>query len=107
MAEKGPIYGVELIDSLPLGTSMMRQAMPSRDDLMAVLEVSQRAVAGYEVLLDHWRAAAVAAAELLEALTELVECSPCQNGCDPGDMTCATNKARALIRKATGQSEVQ
>lgn len=34
---------------------------------------------------------------LLEALRNLVEVCPCSNGCDPGDMTCATNKALAAI----------
>jgi hypothetical protein len=55
MAETGPIYGVELIDDLPLGTGMMRQAMPSRDDLERVMERNQRTVAGYEVLLAHYK----------------------------------------------------
>ena len=53
--ERGPIYSVELIDSLPIGTGSMRQAMPSRDDLNQVVMVNLRAAAGYEVLLDHWR----------------------------------------------------
>ena len=39
-------------------------------------------------------------AELLAALKELAECSPCQNGCDPADMTCASNKARVAIANA-------
>jgi hypothetical protein len=53
--EKGPIYGVELIDTLPLGTGPMLQQMPCRDDLERVAERSQRTVAGYEVLLAHYR----------------------------------------------------
>lgn len=53
--QTGPIYGVELIDSLPLGGGSMLQAMPSRSDLEQVKKISQRAVAGYEVLLDHYR----------------------------------------------------
>lgn len=60
MSEKGPIYGVELIDVLPVGSGSMRQAMPSRMDLNRVLKVNERTVAGYEVLLASWR-------ELLEA----------------------------------------
>lgn len=39
--------------------------------------------------------------ELVEALRELMECSPCQNGCKPDDMTCASNKARATLAHAT------
>ncbi len=63
--QHGPIYGVELIDALPLG-GMMKQAMPSRADLDAVREISERTVAGYEVLLSHWRRTvlALAAAEV-------------------------------------------
>lgn len=55
MTEKGPIYGVPLIDDLPLGTGPMKQAMPSSDDLAAVAEINQRTVAGYEVLLAHYQ----------------------------------------------------
>lgn len=53
--EKGLIYGVELIEDLPLGTGPMKQAMPSRDDLERVMERNQRTVAGYEVLLAHYQ----------------------------------------------------
>lgn len=54
---KGPMYGVELIDVLPLGqfgTCGTLQAMPSRLDLRRVVAVSERTVAGYEVLLGHF-----------------------------------------------------
>lgn len=50
----GPVYGVTLIDSLPLDGGM-KQAMPNEDDLRRVLKVSVRTVAGYEVLLEHFR----------------------------------------------------
>lgn len=49
----GPIYGVPLIDELPLSGGMF-QAMPSRDDLIQVKKISQRTVAGYEVLMHKW-----------------------------------------------------
>ena len=52
--EVGPVYGVELIDTLPLGTGCMRQQMPSHDDLKYVRSWSERTVAGYEVLLAHY-----------------------------------------------------
>lgn len=54
MSEVGPIYNVPLIDSLPIGTGMMKQAMPSRQDLLQVQQLSERTVAGYEVLLSHY-----------------------------------------------------
>jgi|GEM_PF-5219544 len=54
-SERGPIYGVELIDSLPLDGGKMRQALPSRGDLDRVREISGRTVAGYEVLCEHYQ----------------------------------------------------
>lgn len=51
--EFGPIYGVKLIDSLPLNNGML-QAMPSRDDLEQARKGYERVVAGYEVLLQHY-----------------------------------------------------
>ena len=50
--EVGPIYGVELIRDLPIGG--MLQAMPTRSDLDQVRRISERTVAGYEVLLRHY-----------------------------------------------------
>ena len=55
MTEKGPLYGVELIEDLPIGEGSMRQAMPSRSDLTGIAKINQRVVAGYEVLLAHYR----------------------------------------------------
>jgi len=52
--ERGPIYGVELIDSLPLGTGGFSQAMPSREDLENSRKHGDRIAAGYEVLLRHY-----------------------------------------------------
>jgi len=54
-ANSGPVYGIRLIRSLPIGTSGMTQAMPGRDDLAKVRDVSERTAAGYEVLLSHYR----------------------------------------------------
>lgn len=57
MSEHGPIYGVELIDTLPLGNGGWTQQMPSRSDLEGVkgYRQGQRVVAGYEVLLNHYK----------------------------------------------------
>ena len=76
MSEKGPIYGVELIDALPVGSAGMKQAMPSRMDLNRVLKVNERTVAGYEVLLASWRellTASKAAVNVLEAIAPMVQ----------------------------------
>ena len=56
-ADSGPVYGVRLIKSLPIVNTSMRQAMPSKDDLQLARPYSERTVAGYEVLLSHYRAA--------------------------------------------------
>ena len=75
MNEKGPIYGVDLIDSLPLSYpddgNGMRYAMPSRSTLLGVKDhkQGQRVVAGYEVLLNHWRAQTLE----IERLQEIVD----------------------------------
>lgn len=52
--DKGPCYGIDLLDKLPLGGGVMKQALPSRSDLVRVRKISERTVAGYEVLLDHY-----------------------------------------------------
>lgn len=57
MSEKGPIYGVELLDTLPLDGGGMLQQLPSRDDLRGIQNYrqGQRVVAGFEVLTEHYR----------------------------------------------------
>lgn len=53
--EFGPIYGVQLINSLPADGGGMIQAMPTRADLESIRHISGRVVAGFEVLLFHYR----------------------------------------------------
>ena len=55
--ERGPIYGVTLIDSLPLNESGWKQQMPGRQDLLDAMQAtkSSRVVAGFEVLLAHYK----------------------------------------------------
>jgi len=69
--EVGPIYGVELLDSLPLDGGMS-QALPSRKDLDDVrrtkINGNDRVVAGYEVLLEHYR-------RLLSEHEDLLQCA--------------------------------
>ena len=52
--ERGPVYDVPLIESLPLGGGGMMQAMPDREDLLECSRRHMRVAAGYEVLLHHY-----------------------------------------------------
>lgn len=63
MTEYGPIYNVELIDSLPISSTGMVQAMPSRVDLILARTVSERTVAGYEMLLATYQELAYSEAQ--------------------------------------------
>jgi hypothetical protein len=70
--EVGPIYGVVLIDKLSIGINGgMMQQMPSRDDLQSVRQVSERTVAGFEVLTSHYNAKVYSESQLLERVAEL------------------------------------
>lgn len=53
LIQKGPIYGIPLLDTLPLGRGCMKQALPNRDDLEGC--TNTRVAAGYEVLLWHYQ----------------------------------------------------
>jgi len=89
MSEVGPIYNVPLIDSLPLGTGMMQQAMPSRQDLLRVQQLSQRVVAGYEVLLSHYQASQKRFAALEAKLQSITDSqfSRLEQMIEPGQQT--------------------
>lgn len=49
--ETEAMCNVALVASLPIGSGSTQQAMPNHDDLFKVRNVSERTVAGYEVLL--------------------------------------------------------
>jgi len=54
---KGPIYGVELYNKMPIGDKGMSQAFPDQDELEQVQKrVGSRTVAALEVLTAHHRA---------------------------------------------------
>ncbi len=54
--ECGPIYGVSLIQSVPISTTGMNQACPGSRELRAASKAGfQRLVAAYEVLLSHYK----------------------------------------------------
>jgi len=67
--EYGPMFGcVELLDSLPMstdGAGAMRQQLPSCDDLRRIMQSHPRVVAGYEVLLMHYRSLLLSARAVL------------------------------------------
>jgi hypothetical protein len=64
----GPIYGVELLETLPLDGGIS-QALPSRKDLDDVrrtrINGNDRVVAGFEVLTEHYRRMAAAVRSLV------------------------------------------
>lgn len=69
----GPIYGVSLFDSMPLGTGGMLQQMASERDLKDIIHKSSsgtRVAAAYEVLTDQVIKGNAAKAEMIAALTE-------------------------------------
>jgi hypothetical protein len=83
--EFGPIYGVELLDVLPISerSGRMFQALPSRADLEKVGHSCTRAAAGYEVLLAHYREEKrklAAAREALQTISLIIEQNNEQNG---------------------------
>ena len=70
LPERGPVYDVQLIESLPLGGGGMMQQMPNREDLMVCGTRFQRVAAGYEVLLHHYLLAINAINTIEEASEE-------------------------------------
>jgi hypothetical protein len=70
--EKGPLYGVPLIKTLPMQPGKgggARQLMPTEADLRAIVQDHCRVVAGYEVLLAHFHRLR----QLLPELGDLLE----------------------------------
>lgn len=53
----GPVYGVKLIDTLPLGSGILQQMASERDlrDIMEKSSCGERVAAAYEVLLDRYQ----------------------------------------------------
>ena len=75
--EVGPIYGVPLLDVLPMDGGGMKQALPNRQDLDDVrrtkINGNDRVVAGYEVLLEHYRRGQKEIERLNGAITNLAK----------------------------------
>lgn len=73
----GPVYGVPLWGHLPAGG--MNQAMPDRKELIRVREISERTVAGFEVLTSHLQDSLNEIKRLLDAiLNSGYDISPCR-----------------------------
>ena len=71
MSEVGPIYGIELLKSLPLDGGSMRQALPNRKDLEWTRKNNDRVAAGFEVLTEHYRRAMAEIERLQKQYMEL------------------------------------
>lgn len=65
--EIGPVWGVKLLDCVPL-TGVMMQALPCRQELERVRRTSERTVAAFEVLLAHYKAAKESHAAAVRAM---------------------------------------
>jgi len=78
MQERGPIYGVKLIDTLPISGGMS-QAMPGREELEKCGKRFIRVAAAYEVLLSHYSSAVADANRYRKMLgrDDPVECQAC------------------------------
>ena len=111
----GPIYGVPLLDSLPIGSGGMRQALPSRRDLEYTAKYSQRTAAGYEVVLgtyievladrDRWKDVA---GKLVEACRQTVYALNPRDSFNPVATRMAYDDARAALAeydKAKGETQ--
>jgi hypothetical protein len=107
MTDYGPIYGVELLASLPLDGGPMKQALPSRRDLDDVLRSGiagdNRVVAGFEVLTEHYRRA-VAEVERLRGFMEAVASMPGRDWIG-GQMALADALTPETARLAGGEAE--
>jgi len=96
MIEVGPIYNVPLIGTLPLNGGVMRQAMPSRHDLVRASRGDMRVAAGYEVLLAKHHQMV----ESLEAIAGSHDAGPGIGGEELCDLMMA--RARAVLAKIRG-----
>lgn len=70
--KSGPVYGVRLLDTLPLGSGSMLQAMPCKSDLEQVRRINERTVAGFEVLTDHYREQCNEVARLKDLIRQVI-----------------------------------
>lgn len=68
----GPIYGVRLLSTLPMGKGGMVQAMPTTSDLKQVQRISERTVAGFEVLTEHYREQCNEVARLKDLIRDVI-----------------------------------
>lgn len=97
MKEMGPIYGVELLDTLPLWGGPMLQQLPSRNDLELSRRLGDRLAAGYEVLLSHYRRALAESKRLQSDLAiarETIACLPAMRSEASGGHDASSAKRR-------------
>lgn len=53
-SETGPVYGVQLLESVPIGLTSFYQRCPNRKELEEVKKISEPTVAAFEVLTGHY-----------------------------------------------------
>ena len=99
MSDRGPIYDIELLKSLPLDGGSMRQALPNRHDLELTRKHNDRVAAGFEVLTEHYRRA-IAEIERLRAIVDRLPKDEAGEPIAPGDVLYDGYKNGAI--KVTG-----
>lgn len=99
MKGDGPLYGVELPNTIGIAGTGMIQELPSEQDLRQVLPVNQRVVAGYEVLVDHMRARDFAFDEVRDVLAMLDGLA--QQWGDEGVFRRCRDRLRAVVENST------
>jgi hypothetical protein len=96
VSEVGPVYNVPLIDTLPLNGGVMRQAMPSRSDLLRAIRSDMRLAAGYEVLLAKHH-------DMVETLEAIAEAHDAGQGVGAEELCeLMTQRAREVLAKIRG-----
>lgn len=99
--ETGPTYGVDLLDTVPIGGGM-KQQMATRADLEFTAKHTPRVVAAYEVLTELYRKSQAERDELLEACRAFMKYH--ESDMSSVDCMLAYEDARSLIEAAIAKA---
>lgn len=85
-SKAGPLYGVELLESLPIGNAGWSQAMPGREELARVAKISSRTVAAYEVLTAQYLRLKAESEKLESVREQFTKYTQSLKDREPGDL---------------------